>query len=63
MSEQRLEGFAKAKTATPFIASEQERQDNTLDIGGTCHDTLNFAKRTKIFVIPDLFRDLAVGTM
>ena len=26
MSEQRLEGFAKAKTATPFIASEQESE-------------------------------------
>ena len=37
MSEQRLEGFAKAKTATPFIASEQERHDNTLDIGVPCH--------------------------
>ena len=46
VSEQRLEGFAKAKTATPFIASEQERQDNTLDIGEICHVTLNFAKRT-----------------
>ncbi len=41
MSEQRLEGFAKAKTATPFIASEQERHDNTLNIGDTCHVTLN----------------------
>ena len=41
MSEQRLEGFAKAKTATPFIASEQERHDNTLNIGGTCHVILN----------------------
>ena len=47
MSEQRLEGFAKAKTATPFIASEQERQDNTLNIGDTCHVILN------------LFQDLA----
>ena len=46
MSEQRLEGFVKAKSATPFIASEQERQDNTLNIGDTCHVTLNFAKRT-----------------
>ena len=26
MSEQRLEGFVTAKTATPFNASEQERQ-------------------------------------
>ena len=41
VSEQRLEGFAKAKTATPFIASEQERQDNRLNIGVTCHVILN----------------------
>ena len=27
MSEQRLEGFAKVKAATPFNASEQERRD------------------------------------
>ena len=27
MSEQRLEGFAKVKAATPFNASEQERHD------------------------------------
>ena len=41
VSEQRLEGFAKAKTATPFIASEQKRHDNTLDIGVPCHVILN----------------------
>ena len=46
MSEQRLEGFAKAKTATPFHASEQERHDNILDIG------------QPINVIPHLLRDL-----
>ena len=46
VSEQRLKGFAKAKTATPFIASEQERHDNILNIGGTCQVILNFAKRT-----------------
>ena len=33
MSEQRLEGFAKVKAATPFNASEQERHDNKLDLG------------------------------
>ena len=33
VSEQRLEGFAKAKTATPFIASEQERHDTLLVVG------------------------------
>ena len=46
MSEQRLEGFAKAKTATPFIASEQERQDNIFGFGQAQ------------FVIPHLLRDL-----
>ena len=33
VSEQRLEGFAKAKTATPFIASEQKRHDTLLVVG------------------------------
>ena len=46
MSEQRLEGFAKAKTATPFIVSEQERQDNIFGFGQAQ------------FVIPHLLRDL-----
>ena len=46
MSEQRLEGFAKAKTATPFIASEQEGQDNIFGFGQAQ------------FVIPQLLRDL-----
>ena len=65
MSEQRLKGFAKAKTATPFHASEQERHDNTLDIGQPItviphclrQDTiLNFGQ--VINVIPHLLRDL-----
>ena len=46
MSEQRLEGFAKAKTATPFIVSEQERHDNIFGFGQAQ------------FVIPHLLRDL-----
>ena len=50
VSEQRLEGFAKAKTAMPFNASEQERHDNTLGIGVPCHVILN------------LFQDLATVT-
>ena len=65
VSEQRLKGFAKAKTATPFHASEQERHDNTLDIGQPItviphclrQDTiLNFGQ--VINVIPHLLRDL-----